>query len=163
MLTEAQRQLIRAWRADLRSALADDSRFRDAIDDDRADESTLATRWRIAERAWIEVALRPLIPQARVGILTDDRWRSEEWEEKIEESGDTMSEFVGMGMHDAGLDWEEPPVEHYRSDLKYFYFATPVELPSLESLADPAVRARIRCAVEGYLQAFSHHLGEPVK
>jgi len=158
-LSDAQRQLVRGFRDALETALADDARFRDATREDRPDESTLATRWQAADRVWFEIALRPLIPQVRVAVLTDDRWRSEDWEEKIEESGDSMNEFIGMGMHDAGLDWEEPPVEHYRADLKYFYFTTPLELSRLDDLADPATRDRIRRMFDGYYNAFSEHLG----
>ena len=102
--------------------------------------------------------MRPFLPQVRVGLLTDDRWKSEDLEEKIQESGDSMSEFVGMGMHEAGLEWEEPPVEHYRAELKYFYFATPVELKTVEELADAAVREKARRMVEGYFKAFEEHL-----
>ena len=153
-LTDSQRQAISGFRDWIQSALCDDPRFGGVARDDRPDESTLATRWKTTEHVWFEVALRPHLPQVRVGILTDDRWKSEDLEEKIQESGDSMSEFVGMGMYEAGLPWEEPPVEHYRSDLKYFYFATPVDLTSLDELKDATLRTKIRQMLDGYYKAF---------
>lgn len=157
-LSETQQAAINRFRETLESELRRDARFSGVFREDRPDGSTLATRCALNEHVWLEVALRPLLPQVRVGILTDDRWKSEDWEEKIQESGDSMSEFVGMGMHEAGLDWEEPPVEHYRSDLKYFYFATPLELSSLDPLGDCVVINKVRRMLDGYYQAFKPYL-----
>jgi hypothetical protein len=146
---------FRAW---LAAQLADDARFTGVTRHDREDGSTLATRWAATDATWFEIAIRPHIPQVRVGVLTEDRWQSEEFEEKIEESGDTMREFVEMGFSDAGLDWADPPVEHYRADLKYFYFATPLELKSIDQLRDGATRSKLLAMLNGYWEAFSPHL-----
>lgn len=158
-LTDPQRACIAAFRDSIESALTDDRRFSAVTRHDRPDGSTLATRWQAAEHVWFELALRPFIPQVRIGILTDDRWKSEDFEDKIEESGDSMSEFVGLGMNEAGLNWDEPPVEHYRADLTHFYFATPLELQSLDDLSQPAVRDRALKMLDGYFRAFENHLG----
>lgn len=160
VITAAQRDLVDSFRAAFEEAFANDARFKAPFRHDRPDGSTLATRWPTAanERVWLEIAVRPLIPQVRVGILTDDRWKSEDLEEKIEESGDTMSEFVEMGFEEAGLTWLDPPVEHYREETKFFYFATAVELPRLEDLATPAVREKTRQMFEGYFHAFGPYL-----
>lgn len=154
-LTDAQRKIVGAFRDQFESTLRNDARFSGVTRDDRADGSTLATRFAATDSIWLEVAVRPLLPQVRVGILTNDRWKSEDWEEKIEESGDSMSEFIGMGMNDAGLDWEEPPVEHYRADLKYFYFATPLDLTAIDQLTDPAINNKLRQMFDGYYKAFA--------
>ncbi len=121
---------------------------------DREDDSTLATRWAGGEQLWYELTVRPFLPQVRVGVLTDDRWKSEEFEQKIEDSGDTMSEFLEVGFETAGLTWASPPVEHYREHGKYFYFATPLELGSLDDLAGDAVRLKAVQMLEGYRHAF---------
>jgi hypothetical protein len=155
-VTSAQREAVNSFRSHFESALAGDSRFSASHRHDRDDGSTLATRWQCSanEHVWLEIAVRPLIPQVRVGILTDDRWKSEDFEEKIEESGDTMGEFVEMGFHEAGLEWLEPTVEHYREEMKYFYFATAFEIGNVSELADPAVRTKARQMLEGYHHAF---------
>ncbi len=140
--------------------LPDDSRFGAATRHDRPDGSTLATRFAAGAHVWFEVALRPLIPQVRVGLLTDDRWKSEELEIKIQESGDSMSEFVGVGMNEAGLDWDEPLVEHYRADLSLFYFATPLELDSLAQLTDPSTRDKIQKMLTGYHHTYGAYVGD---
>lgn len=157
-LNDVQRRIVRAFRDHIESQWADDARFRGAARADREDESTLSTRWQATDHVWFEVAIRPLVPQVRVGILTDDRWKSEDWEEKIQESGDTMSEFVEMGFHEAGLEWPEPPVEHYRAELKFFYFATPLELERLEQLDDADIRERVKRMLEGYYRGFEAYL-----
>ena len=155
---EQQRAAIHGFRRWLVEMLAGEADFRNHQTYDREDESTLADRWAVGESVWIEAAIRPLLPQIRVGLFTDDRWKSEELEQKIEESGDTMEEFVGFGFDDAGLDWEEPPVEHYRTGTKHFYFATPVDIESLDVLADAELRATVIQMVRGYRQAFGKAL-----
>lgn len=122
---------------------------------DREDGSMLATRWPAGEHVWYEVAVRPLLPQVRVSILTDDRWSSEELEQTIEDSGDTMSEFVELGFETAGLEWPAPPVEHYREHAQFFYFATPLDLTAVTDVADEAIRRKVLQMLEGYYHAFS--------
>ncbi len=159
-LNAKERDLVVSFRQWLESSLENDERFVGADRHDRDDGSTLATRWRTRtnERVWFEVAVRPAIPQIRVGVLTDDRWKSEDFEQKIEESGDTMSEFVEMGFEDSGLTWKDPPVEHYREDKQYFYFATAFELEGLEALGGEAPRTKTRQMLDGYYHAFGPYL-----
>lgn len=159
-LTATQRDVIESFRAALEDNLSSDARFSSAQRHDRADGSTLATRWQSSENehVWFEVAVRPLIPQVRVGILTDDRWKSEDLEEKIEESGDTMSEFVEMGFEEAGLEWLDPPVEHYREEMKFFYFSTGFEPKRLSELEDADIRTKTRQMLDGYHHAFGQFL-----
>lgn len=159
-ITTAMHDLVEGFHAHLETSLKGDGRFKGSSRHDREDGSTLAIRWpsSVNEHVWFEIAVRPLIPQVRVGVLTDDRWKSEDFEEKIEESGDTMSEFVEMGFHEAGLEWLEPTVEHYREEMKYFYFATAFEISDLKELADSAVRTKAKQMLEGYYLAFGPFL-----
>jgi len=158
MLTGIQQDQVQSFRAAIEDQLGGDSRFAGRTRHDRPDGSTLATRWQsvVNPHVWFEIAVRPLIPQIRVGILTDDRWKSEDFEEKIEESGDTMSEFVELGFDEAGLEWKEPIVEHYREDMKYFYFATALAVSSLDEL--PGKVGEARKMLDGYHHAFGPFL-----
>lgn len=158
-LSSVQNDQIMSFRARLEDELKGDARFSGATRHERPDGSTLATRWQSAANphVWFEIAVRPLIPQVRVGILTDDRWKSEDLEEKIEESGDTMSEFVELGFDEAGLEWKDPIVEHFREEMKYFYFSTALELKDLGELAGSAGKARQM--LDGYFHAFGGFLG----
>lgn len=153
-LQNDQRERIASFREYIEHAVATDDRYGRAARHDREDESTLATQFAAAPSCWFEVALRPFIPQIRVGFLTDDRWKSEEIEQAIQDSGDSMEEFVELGFEEAGLDWEEPTVEHYRDGGKYFYFATPLTLDDLEDLDQEEVRNKALKMLEGYLLAF---------
>ncbi len=159
-LTETNLRVVDEFRDWIDRAIQSDGRFAEPVRDDRPDRSTLATRYptRANPRVMIEIAVRPYLPQLRVGIVTDDRWKSEDFEEKIQESGDSMSEFVGLALEECGVDWTEPPVEHYRDQMKYFYFATPVELESLEELGREAMRDKARRMVSGYYFAFEKFL-----
>jgi hypothetical protein len=107
-----------------------------------------------SQNVQVFVRVRPFLPQARVGIVTDDRWTSEQLQHKIEDSGDSMSEFVELGFETAGLEWPEPPVEHYREQAAYFYFATPLDLSELTDVSDEAVRRKVLQMLEGYYHAF---------
>jgi hypothetical protein len=153
-ITDQQLKLVAGFREWIETSAAGDKRFGERSRDDRDDGSTLATRWQAAPDLWFELAVRPLLPQVRVGILTTDRWKSEELEQRIEDSGETMHEFVESGFTEAGLDWVEPPVEHYRDQGKYYYFATPLDLDSLDALADEPVRRKTALMLLGYAIAF---------
>jgi hypothetical protein len=145
---------VEQFRTTIEQALAEDERFGEPLRRDRDDGSTLATRFRVAEKLWIECALRPNIPQIRAGIVTTDRWLSEELEETIEGSGDSMSEFIELGFDEAGLDWEEPIVEHYREHGTDFYFATSFDLADITELGQAEVVDKTVRMLRGYFEAF---------
>ncbi|MEK6799694.1 MAG: hypothetical protein AABZ12_12065 [Planctomycetota bacterium] len=153
-ISDDDRDRIEAFRVFVEDATAGDDRYGEPSRDDRDDGSMLATRFAVAPNCWLEVGLGPMIPQVRVGVVTTDRWKSEEMEELIESSGDSMEEFVGAGMSEVGLDWEAPPVEHYREAGQYFYFATPLKLDELRDLESDAVRDKTLRMLEGYMIAF---------
>jgi hypothetical protein len=159
-LTSTHLDVVDSFRTTMEEGLAGDPRFAKPERVDRPDGAMLATRWASVEnpRVWFEIAVRPGIPQVRVGVLTDDRWKSEDFEEKIEESGDTMGEFVEMGFDEADLTWKDPIVEHFREDMKYFYFATSLDLGAVDELSSGATRGKIRKMMDGYFHAFGAFL-----
>lgn len=162
-LSARENELIREFRESFENRCRGDARFRGVSRLDREDGSTLSTRFEVAPRLWLELAIRPGIPQLRAGILTDDRWKNEDLEDKIEETGDTMNEFVELGFQEAGLEWPNPPVEHYRDQGKYFCFTTPIELPSVAALADPAVFEKAGRMLDGYYEAFRGAIEKTLK
>lgn len=153
-LDAAQVEIITNFRESLERDFRADERFASVSRVDRPDGSTLASRFEVAPHVWLELAIRPFVPQLRVGIMTDDRWKSEDLEQAIEDSGDEMDEFVEFGFDSVGLHWPAPPVEHYRDQGKYYYFATPIELPNLAELRSPSLITKVRQALDGYLEAF---------
>lgn len=142
---------FRAW---IENQLDADDRFGEADTFDREDGSTLTTRWSLSDDLLLEVTLRPLIPQVRVGVVTEDRWKSEEIEQAIEDSGDTMSEYLEIALAEAGLDWLDPPVEHYRDQGRWFSFITPIDLKRPEDLADAGLRQRVMQLINGYVDSY---------
>ncbi len=153
-LTSAQQETVEQFRATFRARYASDPRFSNIADADRDDGAWLMTRFAVADRLWLELCVRPSIPQVRVGIMTDDRWISEELEDAIEETGDSMSEFVESGFDEVGLDCPEPTVEHYRDQGKYYYFATALELGALDELGTSVTLDRVARMIDGYYEAF---------
>lgn len=153
-LSDADHRLIESFRDRVETRFRSDGRFAGVTRDDRDDQALLASRLLVAPGLWLEVVVRPFIPQVRAGILTDDRWRNEDLEDKIEESGDTMSEFVELGFFEAGLEWKNPPVEHYREQGRFFCFSTGFEVPALAALGSPETFDRVCRMVEGYFEAF---------
>lgn len=142
---------FREWVA---AQLAGDETFGDPMVEDRPDGSTLTTRWPIGESLYLEVTVRPHLPQVRVGLVTDDRWKSEELEQGVEDSGDSMEEFLELGFDEAGLEWEEPPVEHYRDQGKWFSFMTPVDLERVSQLGDESIRDKVMKMIRGYCLSY---------
>jgi len=153
-LSEQDLERIESFRDFVETSCAGDDRYGSPSRHDREDGSILATRFEAGPQCWFEMAIRPNIPQIRVGFLTDDRWKSEEIEQAIEDSGDTMQEFVELGFEEAGLEWPDPIVEHFREAGKYFYFSTPLTLDELAGLDQDEVRNKALRMLEGYLIAF---------
>lgn len=153
-LSQTELDVVASFRGRFEEHYAGDARFGEVSRVDREDGSQCSTRFQVADDVWLDLTVRPGIPQLRAGIVTDDRWKNEELEDAIEETGDSMSEFVELGFDEAGLDWAEPPVEHYREDGKYFIFATAFEAESVAALGDDAVFDRIRRIFDGYYEAF---------
>lgn len=143
-----------SFRSAVESALLASDDFTSVEHDDRDDGSSLVSRFPVADNLWIDLTIRPAIPQIRAGIVTDDRWVNEELEDAIEETGDTMPEFVELGFDEAGLDWSEPVVEHYREQGKYFYFSTGWELADAAAIADDATKNKTVQMLKGYYEAF---------
>lgn len=154
VLTNAQRQLILDFRRRIEAQAAAGTFAGESQRYDREDELMLITRWPVGEHVWYEFTVRPFLPQVRVALRMDERWKSEEFEQTIRESGDTMSEFVAAGFETAGLHWPSPPVEHYRENGKYFYFATPLELEHIDEVGDEAVGVKVSRMLQGYRNAF---------
>jgi hypothetical protein len=153
-LTEDQADAVESLRTHVEEMVRGDDRYGDATRLDREDQSTLATRFEVGSACWLELAIRPFVPQIRVGFLTNDRWKSEEIEQAILDSGDSMAENVELGFSDAGLDWDEPPVEHYRDPEGFFYFATPLAVDEVFDFETADVQGKVLRMLEGYFLAF---------
>jgi len=145
---------VKAFRAWVEAKLAKNDTYHAPQHFDRDDGSTLTARWPMHGSLWLEVTVRPLIPQVRVGIVTEDRWKSEEIEDAIETSGDNMSEYLEVALAEAGLDWSDPPVEHYRDQGRWFSFVTPIELSQIQQLADDQLRTRVLQLIEAYTASY---------
>jgi hypothetical protein len=153
-LDAKDQEIIDRFRAWCEQEFGVDERWGAPTRHDREDGSLLATRFKVADSLWLEAALRPQIPQFRAGLVTDDRWTSEDLEQTIEDSGDTMSEFVELGFDEVDLAWTDPIVEHYREGGQYFYFSTGLDLDRLSQLDDAALREKASKMVRGYYEAF---------
>lgn len=153
-LTADQATLVAQFRAQVQARVQKSPLVTSVAPADREDGSTLATRFQVAPRIWLEAVIRPRLPQLRAGILTDDRWTNEDLEDKIEESGDTMEEFVELGFQEAGLEWPKPVVEHYRDQGVYFCFATAIPLQTLDELRKPELLDKFCRMLEGYAMSF---------
>lgn len=153
-LSERDREWVEEFLDYVEGIVAGDDRYGPPARHDREDESTLAVRFDAGGFCWFEVAVRPFVPQVRVAFLTSDRSRSEEIEQAVQDSGDTMETFVEAALADAGLAWSKPPVEHYSEDEEYSYFATPLEVEDVVDLDLSDVRGKIVRMLEGYLIAF---------
>ena len=153
-LSERDRQWVEEFLDYVEGIVAGDDRYGPSARHDHQDESVLAVRFDAGGACYFEVAVRPFVPQVRVAFLTSDRWKNEEIEQAIQDSGDTMAEFVEAAFADARLDWSAPPVEHYRDAGELFYFATPLEVEDVVDLDLSDVRGKVVRMLEGYLIAF---------
>ncbi|UCD28241.1 MAG: hypothetical protein JSV03_14305 [Planctomycetota bacterium] len=153
-LDDGQCRMVSDFRSWLESAVSDLLQGADFNRYDRGDDSILITRWPAEAHFWYEVSIRPFLPQVRIGIMTDDRFRSEDFERLITDSGDTMQEFVEEAFGSVGLYWSAPPVEHYCEDGLRYYFSTPMDLKCVDQLSDKSCRDKAFKVFRGYDRAF---------
>ena len=153
-LSERDREGIEEFLNYMEGIMAGDDRYGSPARRDCDDESTLAVRFDAGGSCWFELAVRPFVPQVRVAFLTGDRRIAEEIDLVIQESGDSVEEFVGPAFADAGLDWSKPPVERYDEAGELFYFATPLKVEDLVDLDLSHIRGQVIRMLEGYLIAF---------
>ncbi|HNQ24189.1 MAG TPA: hypothetical protein PKK06_13965 [Phycisphaerae bacterium] len=152
---------IEEFRTYIESMVSGDERYGPAQRADAADDSEFASRFALGSYGAVEMAIHPSGPQVRVGFLTTDKARDEEIEQGIQEAGETVSQFVGLGFHDAGLGWYDPPVERYRDD-RGFHFTTAFQLDELDALATPEIRDWVLRMLEGYVIAFGTYAVDEV-
>jgi len=153
--TERELAIIKLFRAGVETLVGTRLGLSELQRHDREDHWVMATRWPIDRRWWLEMAVRPTLPQVCLGVLTDDPERSRDAEKLVADSHLTFREFVGLGFKEAGLDWPEPVVEHYREGADRFYFVTPLDLGSIEDLASEAMRDRVVGMLDGYHRCFT--------
>jgi len=153
-LSDEDRVMVEAFRDFVEGAVAADDRYGAVTRHDAKDETILASRFDAGESWWLEVALRPFVPEIRVGILTDDRSWCEEVVQVIQESGETPSSFVAAGFREAGLDWIEPQLDQFDQDGATYHFATPLPLDELGDVDWNDFRGKTVRMLEAYLIAF---------
>ncbi|NLE59859.1 MAG: hypothetical protein GX616_16020 [Planctomycetes bacterium] len=154
-LTQRDLDLVDVFRSDIETLVCVRLGLARFERHDRRDHWAMVTRWPIDRRWWLELAVRPTVPQIRVAAVTDDLMRSRDAEVMISESSLTTREFVGLAFAEAGLVWPEPPVEHYREGADRFCFATPLDLALLGEIAGETVRSRVLAMLDGYHRCFT--------
>ncbi|HPD28855.1 MAG TPA: hypothetical protein PLL20_02590 [Phycisphaerae bacterium] len=154
-LTRQELDLIEAFRSRVETLAGTRLGLPQLERHDRPDHWVMASRWPMDRHWWLELAVRPTVPQIRVTVVTDDPMRSLDAEVMISESSLTLREFISLGFHDAGLAWPEPPVEHYRENAERFCFATPLDLASLDELCGEAMREKVLKMLDGYHRCFT--------
>jgi len=153
-LDDRCRRVIEDFREWIESAVSGLLGVGDFIRYDVRDTSVLVTRWPMGRHLWYEVSVRPFLPQVRAGIMTDDVYRSRDFRRMIDGTGDTMVEFMVQAFSEVGLDWIDPPVEHYCEDGSRYYYSVPMDIRALDQLAEGALRDKVLKILSGFGHAF---------
>ena len=153
-LSEEDRLMVDAFRDYVQGFVEADDRYGAATRHDAEDESNLPIRFDAGEYWWLEVAVRPFVPEIRVGILTTDRTWCEDVAEDIKDADETPSSFLAAGFREAGLDWPDPQVDRFDENGATFHFATSLPLDELGDIDWKEFRDKTVRMLEGYLIAF---------
>jgi hypothetical protein len=154
-LTKRELTLIELFRSGVETLAGTKLGLSDPERHDRDDHWIISIRWLIDQHWWLELIIRPTLPQVRVGVVTDDQDRCRDVEKMIVDSSLNLREFIGLGFKSAGLNWAEPLVERFREGADRFCFATPLDLSSLEDLTGELIRDKILKMLDGYHQCFT--------
>jgi len=154
IVTEDQLRMVNDFREWMESAVSGILQKDDFERHDHQDRSAFINRWMIQKHIWHEITIRPSLPQVRVGIMTDDPYRHNDFKQLIDGSGDTMQEFIQEGFASAGLEWRNPPVHNYCEQGVRYYISTPLDLRSVDQLVEELIRNKMLEMVQGYQIAF---------
>jgi len=152
-LSQNDREVVEAFRSFIEDSVSADDRYGTASRHDRPDGSLIASRFHAGGPCWFELSVRPARTEIRVGFVTDDAVTNDGMLELIADAGQTMSEFVGAGFTEAGLDWGDPPVSHTQEGAM-FTFTTSLTVEELREFDSDEVRDKAMRMLEGYLIAF---------
>jgi hypothetical protein len=152
-LSANERELVEAFLGYVEDSVTVDDRYGTGSRYDRPDGSFLSIRFHAGGPCWFELAVLPAMSEVRAGFLTDDAVTNDGMAELIADSGQSLSQFVGAGFFDAGLDWPEPPVDRTEEQAS-FRFTTPLKIDGLSDLDLDDVRDKALRMLEGYLIAF---------
>jgi len=151
---EQDRAMIDAFLEFIAGTVAEDDRYGPMTRCDRADGSVLAIRFDSGPSQWLEVAVTPEQSEIRVGFVTSDSAIRDEIAEGLKESSEPLSRLVEAAFVDAGLEWPDPPVEHYQDEDGKFYYAVPIVLEYFDDLDAGEIRDKTARMLEGMLVAF---------
>lgn len=152
-LSPNDREVVEAFRGFVEDSVSADDRYGTPSRHDRPDGGTFASRFHAGGACWFELAIRPSRNEVRVGFVTDDPVTNDGMLELIADAGQTMSEFVGAGVCEAGVDWPDPPVNH-SEDQGFFYFTTSLTFEDIRDLDSDDFRDKSLRMLEGYLISF---------
>ncbi|MFQ5463293.1 MAG: hypothetical protein ACE5E5_11790 [Phycisphaerae bacterium] len=155
-ITSEQSEIVDAFLDYLDGEFSGDERYGPAERYDRKDESSRALRFSLGPNCWIEAAVRPAVPEVRVGFVTDERSIFDEILNLLADAEETPSENLERALADAGLPWEDPVVDQETIDERFHRFSTPLKLEVLDDLdlGFMKVRSKVPKMIEAYLVAF---------
>jgi len=155
-ITSEQSEIVDAFLDFLDGEFSGDERYGPAERYERKDESARALRFALGPNCWIEAAVRPDVPEVRVGFVTDERSIFDEIVNLLADAEETPSENLERALTDSGLPWEDPVVEQETIDERVHRFSTPLKLEALDDLdlVFMKVRGKIPKMIEAYLIAF---------
>jgi hypothetical protein len=165
-LSVNDRETVQAFRAFVEDSLSADDRYGTASRIDRPDGSVTATRFNVGGPCWLELAVRPSVPEIRLAFVTDDAVTNDGILELVSDAGQSLSEFVQAGLQEAGLEEPTADVEHSQ-DGKNYRFSTGIKLDEVSDLEMDEVRDKTLQYLEGFMIAFGPALlvetdpGEP--
>ncbi len=155
-ITSEQNEIVDAFLDFLDGEFSGDERYGPSERYDRKDESSRALRFSLGPNCWIEAAVRPNVPEVRVGFVTDERMIFDEIVNLLADAEETPSQNLERAMADSGISWEEPVVDQETIDERFHRFSTAFTLEALDDLdlGFMKVRSKVPKMIEAYLIAF---------
>ena len=152
-LSEDDRDRVEAFLTYVEDTNAADERYGPTHREER-DGLLYVPRFEVGTASWLEVAVDVGSPHVRVGFATSDEELHGELADFIAESAASPSAFVRDGFENAGLRWEDPPVEEGFDEAAGHYYSTTLDIEELIDLENDLVRNKTLRMLEGYLIAF---------
>ncbi len=123
----------------------------------RDDESLFSTRFEVGPSAWLEVGVWPNVPEVRIGFVTDEPDAGEEIMEALDSGDESLGEILTASLRDAGLNWDEVPIEKDAVSTGEFRVTTPIEIEEFTDLDTGFLNVRDKSMrlLEAYLNVFA--------
>ncbi|MGB0715598.1 MAG: hypothetical protein ACPGXK_06965, partial [Phycisphaerae bacterium] len=141
-LTEDQQGMVDSFLSFVEGECSGDDRYGESSNFRREEDHMVGVRFALGSSCWLEASVETSSPRVRVGFLTDDDNIRNDLMGLFSEMEETPTQVLERALDEAGLPWENPPVEEVKEEGRFHLFFTPLSIDAIDDLDFEFTRVR---------------------